>query len=80
MKKKIVLKHLGILLAGFLQALKCVAAAATLAGAVVLFCCVPIESGYLAVGKFAAALLAVAISLLLFYLCGKDLQHGRFSK
>lgn len=80
MKKEIVLKHLGVMLAGFLHALKCVAAAAMLAAGIFLFCCVSIESGYFAVGKFAAALLAIGIALLLFYSCGRDLQQGRFSK
>lgn len=80
MKKELILKHASILLRGLLHALKCTAAVAMLAGAVVLFCCVPIESGYFAVGKFVAALLAIGIATALFYICGKDLQHGKFSK
>ena len=80
MKKELIRKHASILLGGLLHSLKCTAAVALLAGAVVLFCCVPIESGYLAVGKFVAALLAIGISAALFYSCGKDMLHGKFSK
>ena len=80
MKKQMVKKHLGILLAGFLHALKCAGAIALLAAAVFLFYCVTIESGYFAVCKFIAALMAVALSLLLFYDCGNDLLGGKFSK
>ena len=80
MKKEQIKKHLLILLAGFLHSLKCVLAVALLAAVVVLFCSVQIESGYLAVGKFIAALLAIVISALLFYSCGRDLLKGRFSE
>lgn len=80
MKKTIIRNILTTLLAGFLHALKSTLAVATLAAAVALFCCVPIEGGYLAVGMFIAALLAVAIAGMLFYSCGYDMQKGRFSK
>lgn len=80
MKKELIKKHLLVLLAGFLHSLKSVAAAALLAGVVVLFCSVQVESGYLAVAKFIAALLALCVSVLLFYSCGRDMLQGRFSK
>ncbi len=80
MKKEMIKKHASVLLCGVLHSLKCTAAVVLLAGAAVLFCCVTIENGYFAVGKFAAALLAIGIAAALFYSCGKDLQHGKFSK
>lgn len=80
MKKELIRKHASIMLGGLLHALKSTAAVALLAGAVVLFCCVTIENGYFAVGKFVAALLAIGIAAMLFYSCGKDLLHGKFSK
>jgi len=78
--KKVTKKHLHILLAGFLHALKSTTAVVMFGAAIALFCCVPIERGYLAVGEFVAALLGVFVSVLLFYSCGYDLQSGRFSK
>lgn len=80
MKKQMVLKHFEILFSGFLHALKSTAAVVLLAAGVCLFCCVTIDSGYFAVGKFVAALLAIVISVVLLYSCGSDLQRGKFSK
>lgn len=80
MKKAIIRKHSLVLLAGFLHALKSTLAVAFLAAVVVLLCSVQIESGYLAVGKFIAALLAFCVSVLLFYNCGRDIAGGKFSK
>ncbi len=80
MKKAIIRKHSLVLLAGILHALKCTLAVAFLAAVVLLLCSVQIESGYCAVGKFVAALLALCISVLLFYSCGRDMTDGKFSK
>ena len=80
MKKELIWKHASILLGGLLHSLKGTAAVALLAGAALLFCCVTIENGYFAVGKFVAALLSIGIAAALFYSCGKDLQRGKFSK
>ena len=80
MKKELIKKYLLILLAGFLHSLKCALAFSMLAAVVVLFCSVQAESGYLAVGKFIAALLSIVIAALLFYSCGRDMTGGKFSK
>ena len=80
MRKEQIKKHSLILLAGILISLKSALALTMLAAVVALFCSVQIESGYLAVGKFIAALLAIVIAALLFYSCGRDLLKGRFSK
>ena len=80
MRNELIKKHLSILLAGFLHALKGTLAAAALGAGIVLFCCVPCESGYIAVLLFAAALLIIAGSVLMFYSCGADMQKGKFSQ
>ena len=80
MKKAFAKKHLGILLLGFVSALKGTIATAIAAAAVGLFFCIPIESGYLAVGKFVGGVAALFLALVLFYWCGRDLIKGKFSK
>ena len=80
MKKELIRKHASILLGGLLHGLKGTAATATLALGIFVFFCVTQESGYLAVGLFVAALLVVACGLLQFYLCGRDMTGGKFSK
>ena len=80
MKNEMIRKHVNILLGGLLHGLKGTIATATLAlGGFILYC-VTQESGYLAVGLFVAALLIVASGLVLFYLCGRDMTGGKFSK
>jgi hypothetical protein len=80
MKKTIVKKHLLVLLAGFLHAMKGTLATALLCGVGVAFGNVQRVSGYWAVGMFAAALLALCAAIWLFYLCGRDMLYGRYSK
>lgn len=78
--KKHIKKHLKVLLAGVLHALKSTAAVVLLTLSVALLVCVPLDSGYFAVGKFVAALLGIALSVMLFYNCGVDIAKGRFSR
>lgn len=80
MKKEIIRKHFGILLVGIIYALKGTLAFALLAGAVALFICIPIDVGYLAVGKFVGGILVTGAALGVFYWCGRDLLKGTFSK
>ena len=80
MKKERILRHLKVLLAGTLHALKGTLAVATLAAGIALGCFVPSVNGYLAVGLFVAALLFVVAAVLQFYRCGRDMCKGRFSK
>lgn len=80
MKKELIRKNASILLCGLLHALKGTIATATLGLGICIFFCVTQESGYLAVGLFVAALLMVACGLAQFYLCGRDMTGGKFSK
>lgn len=80
MKKEMFRNCLKTLLAGMLLALKGTLAVALLAFGIALGCAVPSTSGYAAVGLFAAALLAVAAAVLLFFNCGNDMRRGKFSK
>ena len=80
MKKEVFKKHLGILLLGFVSALKGTIAAAMAVAAAGLFYCIPIESGYLAVSKFVAGIFAALLALIMFYWCGRDLVKGKFLK
>lgn len=81
MKKTIIRKHFAIILSGIVHALKGALAVCGIAAAVRLYCYVPKAVGFLAVGSFAAATLAVIASIALFYWCGLDLASGgsRFS-
>lgn len=78
--KKRIKKHLRILLAGVLYALKSAVAVAVLALSIALLCNVRYQNGYLAVCKFVIALHSLALSSLIFYSCGHDLLKGKFSK
>lgn len=80
MKKAIIKKHLLVLLAGFLLAMKGALCVALLVGVVVTFCSVQLVSGYLAVTMFAAALLEFATAVWLVYSCGRYLLRGKFEK
>ncbi len=80
MKNENIRKHLGILLVGILSALKGTLAVALLAGAVALFFCIPIDVGYLAVGKFMGGILVTVVAFVVFYWCGRDLVKGVYSK
>jgi uncharacterized membrane protein YhfC len=80
MKKENIRKFLAVMLAGIVHSLKCTLAVTLLAAGILLLTCVPIESGYFAVGKFIAALLVFGISAFLFHICGTDLMKGKYSK
>lgn len=80
MKKENIRKFLAVMLAGIVHSLKCTLAVTLLAAGILLLTCVPIESGYFAVGKFIAAMVTFCISVVMFYICGKDLMKGKYSK
>lgn len=80
MKKENIRKFLAVMLAGIIHSLKSTIAVTLLAGGILLLTCVPVESGYIAVGKFIGALLVFGLSGVLFHICGQDLMKGKYSK
>lgn len=80
MKKAMFKKNLQIMLLGFVSALKGTLATALVAAAVFAFRSVMAAGGYRAVIMFVAGVVDVAIALLLFYFCGRDIVKGKFSK
>lgn len=80
MKKAMVKKNLLVVLLGFVSALKGTLATAMVAAAVFAFRSVLSAGSYYAVVMFVFGVVDVALALLLFYLCGRDIVKGKYSK